>query len=64
MDAIVGESFVARTHSDRNPALLDTSGVADKSNRKKRSGNASGQQTSTYGVSIKKISNFAFSTSN
>lgn len=50
MDAIVGESYVSRTNSDRNITVLDEGGSSDKSTRKT---NKTGrrQPETTYGVS-------------
>lgn len=52
MDAIVGESYVSRTHSDRNVAESDE--ITGRATRKKRtnaSGSGSGTQRTNYGVS-------------
>lgn len=34
MDAIVGESYVSRTHTNRNSTVLDEGGSSDKNTRK------------------------------
>lgn len=49
MDAIVGESYVSRNHTDRN--VNDEGGSSDKSARKS---NKTGirQPETTYGVSV------------
>lgn len=52
MDAIVGESYVSRTHTDRNNTVADEGGTNDKSSRKNNSRtNRRQPQTTTYGVS-------------
>lgn len=52
MDAIVGESYVSRTHSDRN--ATESAEITERATRKKRSNpsdGASGSQRTNYGVS-------------
>lgn len=52
MDAIVGESYVSRTHSDRNAAESDE--ITGRATRKKRTnapGSGAGQSRTNYGVS-------------
>lgn len=51
MDAIVGESYVSRTHTDRNNTNLDEGGSSDKPSRKASKANRRQPET-TYGVSI------------
>lgn len=48
MDAIVGESYVSRTHSDRNSSALDEGGSSDKNTKKQTRRQ---QPQTTYGVS-------------
>lgn len=50
MDAIVGESYVSRTNSDRNTTVLDEGGSSDKSTRKINK-TSRRQPETTYGVS-------------
>lgn len=52
MDAIVGESYVSRTHSDRN--AQESGEITERAIRKKRtnaSDGGSGSQRTNYGVS-------------
>lgn len=52
MDAIVGESYVSRTHSDRNAVESDE--ITGRATRKKRTnaaGSGAGQSRTNYGVS-------------
>lgn len=51
MDAIVGESYVSRTHSDRNNTVLDKGGSSDKNTRKNSKSSSRRQPETTYGVS-------------
>lgn len=51
MDAIVGESYVSRTHSDRNNTALDEGGSSDKNTRKNTKSTGRRQPETTYGVS-------------
>lgn len=53
MDAIVGESYVSRTHTDRNNTALDEGGSSDKNTRKNTKSNNRRQPETTYGVSDK-----------
>lgn len=50
MDAIVGESYVSRTHTDRSNTNLDEGGSSDKTSRKTSKTNRRQPET-TYGVS-------------
>lgn len=50
MDAIVGESYVSRTHSDRNSSALDEGGSSDKNTRKSSKQSRRQQPQTTYGV--------------
>lgn len=53
MDAIVGESYVSRNHSDRNAA--ESSEITERATRKKRPNAPVGgpsQQRASYGVSV------------
>lgn len=52
MDAIVGDSYVSKAHTDRNNTVSDEGGSTDKSTRKNNSRtNRRQPQTTTYGVS-------------
>lgn len=55
MDAIVGESYVSRTHTDRNNTALDEGGSGDKNTRKHTKTTSRRQPETTYGVSVKLI---------
>lgn len=50
MDAIVGESYVSRTHTDRNNTVSDEGGSSDKNTRKNNK-TSRRQPETTYGVS-------------
>ncbi|XP_055322545.1 presenilin homolog isoform X2 [Sitodiplosis mosellana] len=49
MDAIVGESYVSRTHSDRNNTASDEGGSSDKNTRKNTKSTSRRQPETTYG---------------
>lgn len=51
MDAIVGESYVSRTHTDRNNTVSDEGGSSDKNIRKNTKSTSRRQPETTYGVS-------------
>lgn len=55
MDAIVGESYVSTTHSDRNNTALDEGGSSDKNIRKNTKSTGRRQPETTYGVSENEI---------
>lgn len=50
MDAVVGESYVSRTHTDRSNIVLDEGGSNDKNTRKNIE-TSRRQPGTTYGVS-------------